>query len=280
MLAILFTRWHLLTLFRTCEVATYSMCLAIPVLALALTGQPDTLLWWVGLWLAAFFHSFGHLVMTSYRNECGESITVLPFFSTFKLAEPPHSSATDALVTAAGPLANLALAGLIYSVHASFGAMPAWLGQWATINLAYGVITLLPMYPLDGSRLLRLVLQSRMDEQKARNAANFTGQSMAAAIVLWSFYQGFYRLGFIGIACYLVGRSAPLIQLITRQGNLARAVQQQEIEAEEWADEADENGEAPIVMTQGADGTWEATDSTWNASNTSATFSAEGRTFF
>lgn len=280
MLAILFTRWHLLTLFGTCEVATYSMCLAIPVLALALTGQPATVLVWAGLWLAAFLHSFGHLVMARFRNEYGESIVVMPFFSTFRLADPPHSSASDALVTAAGPFSNLALAGLIYSVQTGFGVMPAWLYQWAVINLGYGLITLLPMYPLDGSRLLRLVLQSRMDEQKARNAANFTGQSMAAAIVLWSFYQGFYKLGFIGIACYLVGRSAPLIQLITRQGNVARAMHQHEIEAEEWANDEDANGEAPIVMTQSADGTWEASEAEFNTSTSFINYSAEGRTFF
>jgi len=113
-----------------------------------------------------------------------------------------------------------------------------------------------------------------MDERRAVGAANFVGQSMAAAIVLWSFYQGFYRLGFVGIFLYLVGRGAPLFQVITRQMNLTRAQQQMqmdEAEAEEWP----EGEEAPIVMVQTANGTWEPATQT-----TAPAFRPEGRTFF
>lgn len=271
----LWKSWRLMTIFETCQVSTYSIQVAIAVMAVALTGRLGVLWFWGGLWTAALGHSLGHAVMARLNGEVSESVVVYPFFSTFKMAEPPSSMGNDFLITLAGPVLNLAAGGLFYFMAAGLGPeSPAWLTLWGRINLGYGLITILPMYPLDGARVLRLLLNSRMDERRAVGAANFVGQSMAAAIVLWSFYQGFYRLGFVGIFLYLVGRGAPLFQVITRQMNLTRAQQQMqmdEAEAEEWP----EGEEAPIVMVQTANGTWEPATQT-----TVPAFRPEGRTFF
>ena len=271
----LWKSWRLITLFGTCQVSTYSFLATIAVLAVALTGRFDVLWFWGGLWVAALVHSLGHAMMARLNGEVAESVVLYPFFSTFKLAEPPVNMGNDFLITLAGPLVNLATGGLFYFMAAGLGPeSPSWLMQWSRFNLWYGVITILPMYPLDGARVLRLLLNSRMDQRRALSTANFVGQSMAAAILLWSFYQGFYRLGFIGIFFYLVGRGAPLFQVITRQMNMTRAqedLQMEETEEDEWP----EGEEAPIVMVQTANGTWEPATQT-----TAPHFRPEGRTFF
>jgi Zn-dependent protease len=255
------TSWRLFTLFSTCQVTIYSIQAAIAVFSVALSGRLDSLVFWFGLWLAAFVHSLGHAVMARLNGEVSESIVVYPFLSTFRLTQPPESRANDLLITAAGPLLSLATGGLMFFTSRSLGPeSPDWLQSWARFHLGYGLITILPMYPLDGARVLRTVLQNWFDERRAISTANFVGQSMAAAIVLWSFYQGVYRLAFIGIFCYLVGRFAPVFQVIIRQMNLARVQQGQQpeiVEDEEDTENWPEGEEAPIVMVQTANGTWE-----------------------
>ncbi len=70
-----------------------------------------------------------------------------------------------ALVAAAGPLANFALAGLSALVLMQVPGLPIWAGQtlWLSLqlNLVLAVLNLLPIPPLDGSKVLAAFLPER-----------------------------------------------------------------------------------------------------------------------
>ncbi len=69
-----------------------------------------------------------------------------------------HWKRDMALVAAAGPAANFALAGGSYLALTRLGGAPAWIGEVLglslLLNLTLGVLNLIPIPPLDGSKVL------------------------------------------------------------------------------------------------------------------------------
>lgn len=77
-----------------------------------------------------------------------------------------HPSRALALIAFAGPLSNLVLAvvsGVLWSAtHFSFLLVAVW------VNLALALFNLLPLFPLDGHRLLLALVRPRWREQTER----------------------------------------------------------------------------------------------------------------
>ena len=66
-----------------------------------------------------------------------------------------------AIVALAGPLMNLALAivgALVFRLFSGFGLIPEFLFYFSSINLLLALFNLIPLPPLDGSRLLTIFL--------------------------------------------------------------------------------------------------------------------------
>lgn len=263
MTPLLLRRWRLATVPRLGALFLHATSPVVVLISLLFTGRSETLLFWIGLWFAAVVHASGH-VLASIR--CGgppATITLYPFFSVCRLDQAPAKPTTDLIVTAAGPLASAIVgAGLLSLVHEFSDGSPEWLAQWARIQIGYGLVSLLPMYPLDGARLLRLGLQWRMPRARAWETAGFVGQATAAGVVLWGLVRGMFLVAVAGVAFYVVGRFALFLQTAIQRINT--------IEREEH-EEADDDG-MTITMTQTADGVWRADDSTAGSS--------EPRSFF
>ncbi len=253
MISLLFSTWRIFTIFGTCHVRIHSLAPAIALWALVLSGQSSSLLFWTSLWMAALAHAFGHLLCARYYRQTPDLITLYPFYSTFRLDIPPAGRKMDLAITAAGPVLNLILGGVLYLTFENSDGVEklVWVGLLARIQMTYGLLTLLPMYPLDGSRLLRLGLQFRYGLERSLEIATFLGQSMAATIVLWSFFQGFYWLGFAGIFLYVLSRFSTVIQNFVHRRNAAELLVESEHE-ETWAE-----GDQPMTMTMTEDGVWE-----------------------
>ena len=118
-------------------------------------------------------------------------VTLLAFGEAAQEGPSTGSLWRDALIAGAGPLANLLLAGLAYllwntqinpilNLSALFvGAYNAWLF----------IINLIPVFPLDGGRLIRAFMQRRLASpaNTARSLRVF-GFLMAASLTLWGIY--------------------------------------------------------------------------------------------
>jgi stage IV sporulation protein FB len=94
----------------------------------------------------------------------------------------------EALITAAGPLAQLGVAGL---VHLSadgvdpVGPAGVFVGAFVLYSLVWGVLNLVPIYPLDGGHLLRLLLLRLMrPEARAERLVHAIGVGLSVGAVL------------------------------------------------------------------------------------------------
>jgi Zn-dependent protease len=178
-----------LTLFRVRGVpirAHWTLLLIVPYLAIALSlqfrsiaelaGVPDQglvmppLLWGIVLALALFasitLHELAHSVVALRFGGSVRSITLMLVGGVSQMSQIPRRPSQEALMAAVGPATSLGLGGLLYVAYAaSRGARPdvqMALFDLAAMNLTLGLFNLLPAFPMDGGRVLRAVLASRM----------------------------------------------------------------------------------------------------------------------
>jgi Zn-dependent protease len=114
------------------------------------------------LFLSIFIHELGHALMFS-KYKVNSRIEL---YGMGGLCYPDRnvSHKANIFVSLAGPFAGFAIAG-IYWVIMKYSPMPAWnlsVGERTNIvyfvTLGYGVLNLLPIYPLDGGHAFKSFL--------------------------------------------------------------------------------------------------------------------------
>lgn len=139
--------------------------------------------WTIAVFLAFFtcvvLHELGHS-LTAMRFGVGvRRILLMPIGGMAEFDSIPRQPSRELLITLAGPAVNFVIAGLLwfyvrtlpdngpqYSADGFFGTLFLW-------NLMMGCFNLLPAFPMDGGRILRALLATRMPYLRAtRWAAN------------------------------------------------------------------------------------------------------------
>lgn len=102
--------------------------------------------------LFSFLHEIGHYLIAYFLKFEIDGMVVLPFGAFLSLNDfGKHKVIDEILVVISGPLINLVMMLLFYDTYL------------AKINLFILVFNLLPIYPLDGSKLLLLVMSYFVD---------------------------------------------------------------------------------------------------------------------
>jgi Zn-dependent protease len=124
------------------------------------------LIWVVCVFVSILVHELGHALMAQYFG--WPPHIVLYSFGGYASYQPTwgHSTARSILVLFAGPGARFVLFGLVVGVEFLLvyrGVELPYLAQVAVadmiwINLLWGLVNLLPVYPLDGGQICRAAL--------------------------------------------------------------------------------------------------------------------------
>ncbi|WP_324667819.1 M50 family metallopeptidase [Geochorda subterranea] len=149
------------------------------------------------LFAAVLLHEAGHVVAARLRGIPIRDVVLMPFggvayLDEAELAEP----AVESRVALGGPLASLALGAILLAgawVVETAGAAPggarpvveagvAWLRRWAGDHLGLGLFNLLPVFPLDGGRLVRAALARRLGFRQATGLVGRLGE-LAGAVM-------------------------------------------------------------------------------------------------
>jgi stage IV sporulation protein FB len=113
-----------------------------------------------------------------------------------QLERIPEESGQEFLIAIAGPLVNVAIAGLLVLAGADVMNLRAaavenmhvsMLDRLADVNIFLALFNLIPAFPMDGGRVLRAALASRFGYVRATEIAAHIGQFVA------------FALGFIGL---------------------------------------------------------------------------------
>ncbi len=157
--------------------------------------------WSTTLILAIFtcvvLHELGHSLTARHFGVGVRRILLMPIGGMAEFDAIPRQPGRELLITAAGPAVNFVLAGALWIVSdRSSGvpdsALPSSLGElvWCLLywNIAMGIFNLLPAYPMDGGRILRALLATRLPYLRATFWAVMVGKVIAAGAALTAFY--------------------------------------------------------------------------------------------
>jgi CBS domain-containing protein len=145
------------------------------------------------------------------------SITLLPIGGVANLDRMPRRPLHELAVALAGPAVNVAIAGLLVVVLVAVGSLHAMFNMtalnhsfliqllWANVGLV--LFNMLPVFPMDGGRVLRSLLAGFMPYVRATNIAATVGQVMAGLFVVLGLAFGQWMLLFVAVFVFLAGRA-------------------------------------------------------------------------
>jgi Zn-dependent protease len=155
-------------------------------------------MWWSLLLIVLFFacvvlHELGHSLTARRYGVRTPRILLMPIGGMAEMDRIPRRPSAEMLITVAGPAVNFVVAGLLLAVMwttlASGTGVPQFgledLGiQLLKANLLMGIFNLLPVFPMDGGRILRALLATRLPYLRATWWAATVGKVLAAALAI------------------------------------------------------------------------------------------------
>jgi Zn-dependent protease len=140
------------------------------------------------LWVSVLVHELSHSLVARGFGLPVRRITLYPLGGFSEIEQEPPTPGKEFLVSAAGPVLSLALAGvgyvLVEAVH-PHGLTGLLIQQLVWANLLVGIFNLLPGLPLDGGRMLRAGVWKVTGKPAAATvAAAWAGRLLAVAVLV------------------------------------------------------------------------------------------------
>ncbi len=176
------------------------------------------------LFACVLFHEFGHILMARQFGVRTPDVILLPIGGVARLERIPDEPRQELLIALAGPAVTLAIVVVLYGLLALGGAAPRFGGldpdgpfleTLMRVNFFLLVFNLFPAFPMDGGRVLRALLASRMGLVSGTRIAARFGQASAVAAGLYGLSTGQPLLALVALFVFL-GAGAEAAAVETR----------------------------------------------------------------
>jgi Zn-dependent protease len=169
----------------------------------------------IGLFfVCVILHELGHSLTARRYGVRTSRILLLPIGGMAELEQIPRKPSAELLITIAGPAVNFVLVALLLPF--------AWRGllseddvplysagglviQLCVANLIMGCFNLVPVFPMDGGRILRALLAVKLPYLTATYWAVMVGRVLAVLFACGALYRGNYLLAVLFMFIFFAG---------------------------------------------------------------------------
>ncbi len=180
------------------------------------------ILFLLALFACVVLHELGHALAARKFGIPTRDITLLPIGGVARLERMPEKPAQELWVALAGPLVNV---GISIALLAWLGITnlfqpenilnmlnSSFVGRLLSVNLFLALFNLIPAFPMDGGRVVRALLATRLEYSRATRIAATLGQAIAFIFGFVGLFTNPF-LVFIALFVYIgAGQEASLVQ--------------------------------------------------------------------
>ena len=171
---------------------------------------------------AAFFsialHEMSHIAAARARGIMPYSVSISPVGFSADIPDMNCSRQTAILIYSAGPAVNLLLFAAGLAAGFLFPGLGEITGMVSATNLLLALFNLLPVFPMDGGRLLLSLLSGKIGMLAAGRLVRITAWITSSAVVLYGLYKAYTDI--LNISLIIAGA---YMMLLLRNGRMESA---------------------------------------------------------
>jgi len=164
-----------------------------------LGGLPAVILYTL-VFGCVLLHELGHALAARRFGIETEDITLYPIGGVARLERLPRSPGAELVIALAGPAVNVVIAATLALVG---GLAGPWADTLMKINVGLVLFNLLPIFPMDGGRVLRALLSGAIGRGRATEVAATIGQGVALAAGFYGLTPGHWLLALLAAFVFL-----------------------------------------------------------------------------
>lgn len=172
------------------------------LLALLMFSWSSSLALALLVFASVLVHEFGHSLVAQRLGVRIAGIELHFFGGVAKMVDLPKSPRDEILIAGAGPLTSFVLAMASYA--AGQALLSPLLMSVAAINLVLAVFNLLPALPMDGGRIFRAALQTRLGGYRATRIAARVARGLAVVIGVYGLFAGMFMLPVLAVLLWVM----------------------------------------------------------------------------
>jgi Zn-dependent protease/CBS domain-containing protein len=165
------------------------------------------------LFACVLAHEFGHIFAARRYGIRTPDVTLWPIGGVASLERIPDKPGEELVVALAGPAVNVVIAAVLLLLlgagidEAAITEMEnpraGLLARLAAANIFLVVFNLIPAFPMDGGRVLRGLLATRLGPVRATEISSTVGQTFAILFIVFGFLSNNFLLALVGFFVFL-----------------------------------------------------------------------------
>ena len=134
------------------------------------------------MFFAVFLHESAHILCAKALGLTTETVTLYIFGGNAEIKGIGDNYVIEGIVALLGPLTSV-FTGFLWQAGVNLHILPAW-QEFVDYSFCIALINLMPVYPLDGGRILSSVLKGAFGEIKGKKVLNVISISFSTLFLI------------------------------------------------------------------------------------------------